>query len=130
MAGKYKITMTEYLDGRDLTAPLTRSMTENMCKLLVAVNILRDRYGKPLIVSSGYRPPEVNKAAGGKPNSAHMTCEAIDIADVHGELKMWILANHLILEELDIYLEDFAACPTWVHIQVRKPASGNRIFKP
>ncbi len=41
---------------------------------------LRDRLGKPLIVRSGYRSPEHNRAVGGATHSKHMDGAAFDIA--------------------------------------------------
>jgi zinc D-Ala-D-Ala carboxypeptidase len=41
---------------------------------------LRDRLGKPLIVRSGYRSPEHNRAIGGAKHSKHMVGAAFDIA--------------------------------------------------
>jgi uncharacterized protein YcbK (DUF882 family) len=41
---------------------------------------LRDRLGKPLIVRSGYRSPEHNRAVGGAKRSKHMEGTAFDIA--------------------------------------------------
>jgi uncharacterized protein YcbK (DUF882 family) len=35
--------------------------------------------GRPIIITSGFRCPEHNKAVGGKPESAHLTGEAWDI---------------------------------------------------
>ena len=46
-----------------------------MCDKLEAV---REFLGRPMIVSSGYRCPELNTAIGGAPNSAHMTGFAVD----------------------------------------------------
>lgn len=40
---------------------------------------LRDAWGKPLAINSGYRCPEVNKAVGGVPNSQHAKGEAADV---------------------------------------------------
>ena len=40
---------------------------------------LRERYGKPIRVNSGYRSPILNKAVGGKPTSQHLRGEAADI---------------------------------------------------
>lgn len=39
------------------------------CEILEAV---RAHFGKPVLVTSGYRPPAKNVAAGGKPNSYHL----------------------------------------------------------
>ena len=40
---------------------------------------LRDKYGNPIIVNSGYRSPDVNKAVGGVSSSQHVRGEAVDI---------------------------------------------------
>lgn len=39
---------------------------------------VRLRLGAPIVVSSGYRCPELNKAVGGQPNSQHLTGQAAD----------------------------------------------------
>lgn len=40
---------------------------------------LRDKFGHPIIVNSGYRSPLVNKAVGGATGSQHVRSEAADI---------------------------------------------------
>ncbi len=40
---------------------------------------LREAWGRPIIVNSGYRCPELNKAVGGVPTSMHLTGNAADI---------------------------------------------------
>lgn len=40
---------------------------------------LREMYGKPITVNSGYRCPKLNAAVGGAKNSQHMRGEAADI---------------------------------------------------
>lgn len=40
---------------------------------------LRDAYGKPIRVNSGYRSPALNKAVGGAATSDHLTGRAADI---------------------------------------------------
>jgi len=43
---------------------------------------IRDAYGQPIVVGSGYRCPKLNKAVGGVPTSQHMKGEAADIHTV------------------------------------------------
>lgn len=43
---------------------------------------LREAYGAPIIVSSGYRCPKLNKAVGGAANSQHTLGQAADIHSV------------------------------------------------
>ena len=41
---------------------------------------VRDLWGAPVFVSSGYRCPQLNRIVGGAVNSQHMTGEAADIS--------------------------------------------------
>lgn len=44
---------------------------------------VRVRYGKPIVINSGYRSPDVNTAVGGVRNSKHLDGLAVDIAISH-----------------------------------------------
>lgn len=125
-----KLTLQEYLMGRDKQNPITLDQLNNANKLLLAVNSLLAHYNKPVTISSGYRPMSINAKVGGAKLSAHITCEAVDIADPNQELANWCLNNIPLLEKYELYLENPAHTPTWVHLQIRKPRSGNRIFNP
>jgi hypothetical protein len=124
------ITEANYLNGREKNAPLTPIMVANMKTLLSRVNKLAAAWGKPLVVTSGYRPAAANAAANGKPGSAHLSCSAVDVADPTKELAKWTLANLPLLEELGLYIEDPAYTVSWVHYTIRAPKSGKRVFKP
>lgn len=81
----------KYFTFAELTASATakRKGIDNtpdlrvMAKLTALVaNILdplREAYGKPIVVTSGYRCPKLNKAVGGAAKSQHITGEAADI---------------------------------------------------
>lgn len=118
----------EYLKGREVLAPLTSDMTKNMNALLTALDGIREAFGKPLTISSGYRPESVNKAAKGSKNSAHLTCEAGDLEDPTRELAKFCVANVKLLEKLGLYMENPVNTPTWVHLQTRP--TKKRIFTP
>lgn len=58
----------------------TESEKENLLNLIFAIlNPLREWYGKPIYVNSGYRCPELNKKVGGAENSNHLYGYAADI---------------------------------------------------
>lgn len=50
-----------------------------MISISQAVDKIRERYGVPVTITSGYRPPTVNKAVGGASNSRHMYGDALDV---------------------------------------------------
>ena len=124
------VKLSEFLMGRDKTYPLSLELAVNAAQLLSAINYIRGVYGKPLSVSSGYRPGVFNRAAGGAKNSSHMTCEAIDLRDSDGEFAQWCLDNLDELEKAGLYMEDPSHTPGWVHLQSRAPRSGKRVFLP
>jgi len=60
-------------DFHDHRYPLAHSM------LFEAFEIIREAYGEPIYISSGYRCPSHNKLIGGKPLSAHVFGLALDL---------------------------------------------------
>ena len=63
---------------------------------------VRARFGRPVLVSSGYRAPALNRAIGGAANSQHVRGEAVDI-EIAGianpALAVWI-RDHLAFDQL------------------------------
>jgi zinc D-Ala-D-Ala carboxypeptidase len=55
--------------------PAVLARLERTAQLL---DVVRHALGQPILVSSGYRSPEVNKAVGGSPTSAHVLGYAVD----------------------------------------------------
>lgn len=66
-------------------------------ELVDFLNQLRLRFGHSLIVTSGYRSPEHNKAVGGVPNSQHVKGLAADIRPQNPAhlTDLWALANDM-----------------------------------
>lgn len=78
---------------------------------------LRDWYGKPIHINSGYRSPEHNKAVGGAPTSQHVKGEAADIdAGSKDENKRLFgyIAKNLAFDQL-ICEKDY----TWIHVSYK-----------
>ena len=79
---------------------------------------VREHYGLPVVVSSGYRSPAVNKAIGSKSTSQHTKGEAADI-EIPGidnlELYYWIAINADFDQAI---LEYYNGEPSsgWVHV--------------
>lgn len=125
------ITRNEVLMGRDKQYPLTPEMEQNLAKLLQALNLFRQMYGKPMIVTSGYRPAAINATvAGAAKKSNHQMCLACDFADPDKKLAKYCNDNLYILEQCGLYLESTDYTKNWVHLQVVPPKSGKRVFIP
>ena len=61
----------------------TQEVKDNLNALIDNVlDPLRELYGKPIIVNSGYRCTKLNKAIGGAKNSQHLVGQASDIRTV------------------------------------------------
>ena len=61
---------------------------------------IREAYGKPIIVTSGYRCPELNKAVGGVATSEHLQGMAADIrtlSDTKADnKKLWMICIEVL----------------------------------
>lgn len=80
---------------------------------------VREIVGKPLIITSGYRCPELNKAIGGAITSQHIFCEAIDFV-VKG-LRPEDVFNRIVTSDLkynQIIIERNTKGSQWVHISI------------
>lgn len=127
------ITKEELLNGRDETFKdeYTDEISKNLDQLLEILNVLRSEYGKPMRVTSGWRPSSINNMVkGAAPKSNHTIGLAADIYDPNGEFMAWVLKHLELMQSLGVFFEDFRWTPTWVHVQIIKPKSGKRIYVP
>lgn len=96
-----------------------QTVTDNLTKLIEAVlDPLREWYGKPIIVNSGYRCEALNKAIGGAKSSQHMLGEAADItvgSKEENEKLFNYIKDNLEFDQL-INESDFS----WVHVSYRE----------
>lgn len=111
LAGKKK-------DNRLADYPLTAEIEKNLARLLVSLNQLRQAIGRPMIVSSGYRPGHYNSSIGGAPHSLHKDCRACDFEDGDGTLKAWCMANLDVLRKAGLQMEHPLDAPTWLHLDL------------
>lgn len=111
------VTKEEILMNRIKYEDLSPELKANLDDLVAKVNVIRKAYGKPLIVSSGYRSPAQNAAAGGAKRSNHMILRAVDFADSSREFTKWCLANIDLLNKVGLYMEDPNTAVSWVHLQ-------------
>lgn len=112
----------------------------NLLELHRRINIVRQLWGKPMIVTSGFRSlvdhkriymEKARKAGIQNPRipmgSLHLSGEAVDIRD-DGSLYDWLKQSEQVLIDAGLWCEE--GTKGWVHFQTRPPRSGKRWFLP
>jgi putative chitinase len=90
--GKY-FTVGELLRFDKERIPNSTAVKNNILKIVLELDKVREAWGKPIGVSSGYRPPHVNRRAGGARFSQHLQGNAVDIYPIGGngrEFEQWL----------------------------------------
>lgn len=96
---------------------------------------LRVKLGRPIRVTSGYRPSALNKAVGGSPTSNHQTGSAADIHTgndstdniliVKSLLELKIPYDECIIEGAKFNTNGEIVSAQWIHVAYR--STGNRM---
>ncbi len=68
--------------------PLTLEHVSNAIELAKTFGWVRDRFGSPILITSGYRPPAVNRAVGGSSKSQHIDLRALDMHPLNGQFDL------------------------------------------
>lgn len=88
---------------------------------------LRDLYGKPIRVNSGFRCPVVNKAVKGAAKSQHMRGEAADItagSKAKNKVLFELIKTNLKFDQV-IDERNFS----WIHVSFKTVGNRNQILK-
>lgn len=117
-----ELTATQHR-GIDNTPP--SDVLENLKTTANQLEAVRALLGCPLIISSGYRCAELNRAVGGQPNSQHLTGQAVDfIAPQFGtpaEVTAKLAASGLKFDQL---IKEF---DRWTHISFAPNPRGQKL---
>lgn len=141
------ITRAMYMMGRDVRYPgsVTPEIEENVLELLDPVNQVVAAaaadgvvfYIDPhtgSIVASGLRPLQVNdRTQNAAEHSTHIVGLGVDIYDPHRAFAAWCLTHAHpggFLEQLGLFMERPQWTPDWVHLQLKSPKSGRRVYVP
>lgn len=130
-----KITIDQFLMGRDKASPIDDEMRTSAQHLLSKINEFMEHFYKAnpnaqRVVTSGYRPAAINAKVGGAKKSHHQACRAVDLSDSDRRLANFCLDNLQLLADLGLWIEDPRWTRNWVHFQLVSPASGKRVFVP
>lgn len=65
--------------------PTSFDHVQNLLLLVAYLDKIREAFGRPIHVNSGYRTPDVNARVGGEPTSLHMRGLAADLRPSGGD---------------------------------------------
>jgi uncharacterized protein YcbK (DUF882 family) len=92
------------------------AQSANIARLcLTVLEPIRMQLGRPMIITSGYRPPWLNAAVGGADDSAHLDGRAADVKVVGmtpATFARWIQMRKFPVDQV---IEEFGQ---WVHIAI------------
>ena len=102
---------------------------KNLCEQVLEP--LREHFGISVVISSGYRCPQLNKAVGGVPNSQHQKGEAADIIPPYTinhtpyTLKQWFywLLDNTHFDQLGF---EQSGSTKWIHVSCKLDPTQNR----
>ena len=106
-------------------------VVENLKELSTALDGLREAWGGAINVTSGYRCPELNKAARGVSTSAHLTGRAADIVPANGRIGdfekfcvAWVAKSGIRFDQL---IRESVGGKRWVHFGIRNNSGHQRM---
>ena len=93
---------------------------------------IRDHFGSPVIITSGFRCPELNRAIGSKDTSQHTKGEAVDfeIAGVDNlVLHNWIKKNLDFDQNILEFYKDGDPQSGWCHVSWKRHGNRQQTFE-
>lgn len=116
-----------------------KEVTENLTKLVTNIlQPIRDKWNAPIVITSGYRSVELNKAVGGSPTSQHRTGDAADIRTKSDEeidnlalfnmIKRMIEEGKIIVGQL-IWEYGSNNGPDWIHVSNPSNKHKNQVLR-
>lgn len=109
------------------TDEVKKHLTELVDNLL---DPLREAWGTPIKITSGYRCTALNKAIGGSTTSAHNSGYAVDMVPANGKITefksfvmTWLKKNNL---KFDQYINEFSGASQWVHLSIKNNSGAQR----
>lgn len=109
---------------------------KNLLYTIERLDMIREKWGGPIICTSGYRSPALNKAVGSTAkNSAHLVGLAADIHPKSGDIMdlaaliatMDMEFDQLILERCSVKNGEIVGCQ-WLHVGYSRTKNRNQIL--
>ena len=128
-----EFTRSATASARGIDNTPSTSAIDNLRRLCQEVlEPLRRHLDRPVVISSGYRSPALNKAVGGVANSQHMTGQA---ADIHipdtatGSAWFEWMEDNLLFDQLIKEKSTKTSKSFWIHVSFRKDGKNRQQVK-
>ena len=113
--------MKNYLSDREMRChdgtPYPAEHADRLEELRGVFNPLREMWGEPLYVTSGYRTPDYNRKVGGRPQSQHLQGRAVDVNVLRATAWASIRVDDAGLRAADLVTDELAALALRMHRQ-------------
>lgn len=120
-----ELTRSDKAEEHGIDNAPTKEAREKLVALVDNVlDPLREMYGKPITVNSGYRCPQLNAVVGGAKTSQHMRGEAADItagSKTENKKLFKLIRERLTFDQL-INESDYS----WVHVSYVSPEKNRK----
>lgn len=135
----YQLTRTDHAEFLEENRKVTPAQIEKLRKLSGLLELAHTLVDYPLIIHSGYRCENLNKAVGSGPTSQHLLCEAVDFS-VKGidaawafkQIRRGLRENKIPFGQIIYEKEDRGfKINEWVHLSVpgdRDPEKCNQVL--
>lgn len=126
-----EFTNSEYAKSHNIRNVFQSKYMTNLTNLVNVLETIRQRYGLPITVTSGYRSKALNTALGGVSNSDHLYGAAADIKGKYSNRGLWNLIvdminnNDIEVRQL-IWEKGTTTEPAWIHISVNNMQNSYR----
>ena len=114
----------KYFTYGEFDSPDLKGSGKNISDILInMLDIVRKKYGKSVVINSGYRTPEHNAKVGGASGSSHLKGLAVDIA-CKNSTDRFKLINIL----LQVGFKRIGMGSTFIHVDIDKDKSQNVLW--
>lgn len=110
----------------------TKMIEDHLVELATKVlDPLREMFGSPVRITSGYRSCTLNSAVGGSPRSVHVVGYAADTVPANGDMAAWqrtvlTWARTGLFDQIIIEQPDSRGVAKWIHIGIRSNSGMQR----
>lgn len=108
---------------------------KNIQYLMERMDVIREKWGSAIKITSGYRPPKLNQACKGAKNSQHLTGNACDFIPLKGNIMdLAVLIANMEMDWDQMLIEKYTAkngvitnC-SWIHLSFSRTNNRRQIL--